>query len=318
MIILLVILAIVAICGIAVTTAMRKGLDPQDSYDRWRRKMLGIVRIFIAAGCATIAALAMLICGIKIMDQTEVGIVKVFGKVDHTISGGLNFVNPISDTVEVMDLRVHVREAAFASYTKDAQPLTASIEYQYEPIAAQAMNIVAQYGSYEIMEQKPSAAVEERAKIVFARYSAMPLLENRSTLSTQVQEEVRELEALFPVNFTQVVVKDIDFSDAFEAAVEAKMQAEQNALRAENEKQEAITRAEMEREVARVEAEAAVLAAEGEARALEITREALENMPDTWVAQQYLEKWDGKLPQFITGDGAGVMLTPDFGQGDGE
>ena len=73
MIILLVILAIVAICGIAVTTAMRKGLDPQDSYDRWRRKMLGIVRIFIAAGCATIVALAMLICGIKIMDQTEVG-----------------------------------------------------------------------------------------------------------------------------------------------------------------------------------------------------------------------------------------------------
>ena len=318
MIIPLVILAIVAICGVAVTTAMRKGLDPQDSYDRGRRKMLGIVRVFIAAGCAAVAALAMLIGGIKIMDQTEVGIVKVFGKVDHTISGGLNFVNPISDTVEVMDLRVHVREAAFASYTKDAQPLTASIEYQYEPIAAQAMNIVAQYGSYEIMEQKLSAAVEERAKIVFARYSAMPLLENRSTLSTQVQEEVRELEALFPVNFTQVVVKDIDFSDAFEAAVEAKMQAEQNALRAENEKQEAITRAEMEREVARVEAEAAVLAAEGEARALEITREALENMPDTWIAQQYLEKWDGKLPQFITDGGAGVMLTPDFGQGDGE
>lgn len=192
MIILLVILAIVAICGVAVTTAMRKGLDPQDSYDRRRRKMLGIVRVFIAAGCAAVAALAMLIGGIKIMDQTEVGIVKVFGKVDHTISGGLNFVNPISDTVEVMDLRVHVREAAFASYTKDAQPLTASIEYQYEPIAAQAMNIVAQYGSYEIMEQKLSAAVEERAKIVFARYSAMPLLENRSTLSTQVQEEVRD------------------------------------------------------------------------------------------------------------------------------
>ena len=318
MIIPLVILAIVAICGVAVTTAMRKGLDPQDSYDRGRRKMLGIVRVFIAAGCAAVAALAMLIGGIKIMDQTEVGIVKVFGKVDHTISGGLNFVNPISDTVEVMDLRVHVREAAFASYTKDAQPLTASIEYQYEPIAAQAMNIVAQYGSYEIMEQKLSAAVEERAKIVFARYSAMPLLENRSTLSTQVQEEVRELEAPFPVNFTQVVVKDIDFSDAFEAAVEAKMQAEQNALRAENEKQEAITRAEMEREVARVEAEAAVLAAEGEARGLEITREALENMPDTWIAQQYLEKWDGKLPQFMTSDGTGVMLNPDFGQVDGE
>lgn len=29
------------------------------------------------------------------------------------------------------DLRVHVRESSFASYTKDAQPLTAAIEYQY-------------------------------------------------------------------------------------------------------------------------------------------------------------------------------------------
>lgn len=162
------------------------------------------------------------------------------------------------------------------------------------------------------METKLGAAVEERAKIVFANYSAMPLLENRSTLSAQVQDEVKGLEELFPVNFTQVVAKDIDFSDAFEQAVEAKMQAEQNALRAENEKQEAITRAEQEREVARVEAEA-VLAAEGEARALEITREALENMPDTWIAQQYLEKWDGKLPQLITGDDSGVMLTPDLG-----
>lgn len=297
MIILLVILAIIAIAGFAITTALRKGLDPKDEYDKDRLKILGIIRGAVIGGCVVIFAIAMLIGSVKIMDQTEVGIVKTFGKVDHTVSGGLNFVNPISDTVEVMDLRVHVNEASFASYTKDAQPLTAAIEYQYEPIAAQAMQIVSQYGSYEILETKLQAAVEERA-----------------TLSAQVQEEVKELEELFPVNFTQVVVKDIDFSDAFEQAVEAKMQAEQNALRAENEKQEAITRAEQEREVARVEAEAAVLAAEGEARALEITREALENMPDTWIAQQYLEKWDGKLPQFITGDGSGLMLTPNLEQ----
>lgn len=310
MIVLLIILAIISIAVFFITTICLRGCDKKDPYAANTRKVLGIIRGAVIGSCAAIFALAMLISGIKIMDQTEVGIIKTFGKVDHTISGGLNFVNPISDTVEVMDLRVHVREASFASYTKDAQPLTSAIEYQYEPIAAQAMGIVSQYGSYETMETKLQAAVEERAKIVFARYGAMTLLETRATLSAQVQEEVKELEALFPVNFTQVVVKDIDFSDAFEQAVEAKMQAEQNALRAENEKQEAITRAEQEREVARVEAEAAVLAAEGEARALKIIREALENMPETWIAQQYLEKWDGKLPQFITGDGAGLMLTP--------
>lgn len=314
MIALLVILAIVAVAAVIVTAVMRKGLDPNDTYDKREKKILGIVRNGVVGICAIIAVLAMLIGGIKIVDQTEIGVVKTFGKVDHTISGGLNFVNPISDKVEIMDLRVHVRQAEFASYTRDAQPVDAAIEYQYELLPDQAMQVATQFGSYEILETKLNAVVEERAKIVFSRYGAMSLLENRSTLSAEVRAEVEELEADFPVNFTSVVVQDLDFSDAFEAAVEAKMEAEQNALRAENEKQEAITRAEQAREVAVIEAEAAVAAAEGEAKALEITRAALENMPDTWVAQQYLEKWDGVLPQFITGDGAGVMLVPDLGQ----
>lgn len=313
MIVLLVILAIIAIAGFIITTAMRKGLNPADKYENKVRSNLGVARGAVVGLCVAIFAIAMLIGGIKIMDQTEIGVVKTFGRVDHTISGGLNFVNPISDTVEIMDLRVHVRESAFASYTKDAQPVTASIEYQYELLPASAMDVVKQFGSYEILETKLNASVEERAKIVFARYSAMPLLEARSTLSAQVDEEVKLLEDTFPVHFTNVVVKDIDFSDAFESAVEAKMQAEQNALRAENEKKEAVTRAEQAREVAAINAEAAIATAEGEAKALEITRQALENMPDTWVAQQYLDKWDGKLPQFITGDGTGVMLTPNLG-----
>lgn len=314
MLFLAVILLIVAILGFTIPTLFRRGLDPNDKYEKRTRRTLGFVRTITPLAAVAVFGIAMLIGSIRIVDQTQIGIVKTFGRVDHTITGGLNFVNPISDAIETMDLVVHVREAAFASYTKDAQPLTSTIEYQYEPLADKAMDIVAQYGSYETMETKLCAAVEERAKIVMARYGAMSLLENRSTLSAQVQEEVKELERLFPVYFSQVVVKDIDFSDAFEKAVEAKMEAEQNALRAQNEKQEAITRAEQAREVAKVNAEAAIATAEGEAKALEITRQALENMPDTWLGQLYLEKWDGKLPTYMMGDnGASVMLTPGVG-----
>ncbi len=314
MIILIVILAIIATAGVVATTLLRRALNnPEDKYEVRLRKKLGIARVVIVGVCLAIFGIAVLISGIKIIDQTEIGVVKTFGRVDHTISGGLNFVNPISDTVEVMDLRVHVKESSFASYTKDAQPVTASVEYQYELLSGDAMTVATQYGSYEILETKLVAAAEERAKIVFSRYGAMTLLETRSTLSAQVWEEFKELEELFPVHFTNVVIKDIDFSDAFEAAVEAKMEAEQNALRAENEKQEAITRAEQKKEVARIEAEAAVEAAKGESEALAITRDALANMPAAYIQSLYLEKWDGKLPQFITSDGANVMLTPDLG-----
>ena len=44
------------------------------------------------------------------------------------------------------------------------------------------------------------------------------------------------------------------------------------------------------KEVAAITAEAAIAQAKGEAEALEITRQALQNMPDTWVQQLWIEK----------------------------
>lgn len=308
MIIFLVILAIIAIACLVITTTIRH----KCTYEAGA-KAAGIVRAVVISVCAGTAVISVLCSGIKVIDQTEIGVVKTFGRIDHTISGGLHFVNPITDTVEKMDLCVHSRQSQFESYTKDAQAVDGLIDCQYELLPDAAMSVAAQFGSYDALEAKLAAVVEDRVKVVFSRYGAMTLLENRSTLSVECMEEVRKLEDTYPVHFTSVVVSDIVFSDAFEAAVEAKMQAEQNALRAENEKKEAITRAEQEREVARIQAESAILAAQGEADALNITREALENMPETWVAQQYLEKWNGELPQFITGDSTGVMLTPNLG-----
>lgn len=225
---------------------------------------------------------------------------------------GLNLVNPISDSVTTYDLRVHVRQASFASYTKDAQPLTASIEYQYALDKDNVMDVALEYGTYDVLEAKLDNVVQERAKIVFAKYSAMTLLENRATLSTEVSEEVETIEELYHVNFTSVIVQDIDFSDAFEASVEAKMTAEQDALRAEQEKKTAVVKAEQEAEVAAIEAEAAIARAEGEAEAMRITREALQNMPDAYIQQMWIEKWNGELPAVQAGDSASVIVNPGF------
>lgn len=313
MLIGIIVLAILMVGSFFLFTGIARGLKKDNAeYYEGTIRVMKILRLVIPLILLIIMILMFLFGGIKILDTTEIGVVKTFGEVSHTISGGLNFVNPITDTVDIYDLRVHVKEASFASYTKDAQPVTAAIEYQYELEPTAAMTVATQFGNYETLETKLANVVEERAKIVFARYGAMPLLENRSNLSAEVRAEVELLEQSFPVNFTSVVVRDIDFSDAFENSVERKMEAEQNALRAENEKQEAITRAEQAKEVAEIEAEAAIAKARGEAEALAITREALENMPDTWIAQLYLDRWDGKLPQFISGDGTGIMITPNL------
>ena len=140
----------------------------------------------------------------------------------------------------------------------------------------------------------------------------MTLLENRSNLSTEVAAEVEELEELYHITFSSVIVQDIDFSDAFEQSVEQKMIAEQEALRAEQEKQTAIIQAERDAEVAEIEAQAAIAQAEGEAEAMRITREALQNMPEAYIQQMWIEKWDGKLPTVQAGEGTGVIVNPDI------
>lgn len=301
MIIFTIFMVVVAVLIFAIMQILERKLPFEFKSIKWIVTAIPIV----------VLGIVILFRGIKVIDQTEVGVVKIFGKVDHTISSGLNFVNPISNSVELMDLRVHVRESQFASYTKDAQPLTASIEYQYELLPENAMKVASQYGSYEILETKLANVVEERAKIVFSKYGAMSLLENRSTLSSEVWEEIKVLEKTFPVHFTSIVIKDIDFSDAFESAVEAKMEAEQKALRAENEKKEAITRAEQEKEVSEIEAQAAVAKAKGEADALMVTKEALEKMPESYISRLWIDKWNGALPKFI-GDDSNVMINPDL------
>lgn len=268
-------------------------------------KIIAIIPVFIMV-CT------LLISGIRIVDATEIGVVKTFGEIHGTIDSGFHIINPLTSKVQMYDLRVHVRQSEFSSYTKDAQPVTATVEYQFELDPAYVMDVAKAYGSQDILESKIGNIVEEKVKVVFARYSAMTLLENRANLSTEIDSAVTPLEEMFHINFTSVIAKDIDFSDAFEKSVEAKMEAEQNALKAEQEKKKAVIKAEEAREVAAINAEAEIAKAKGEAEALMITKEALEKMPASWIQQMYLERWDGVLPQIVS-EGSNLMITPKLG-----
>lgn len=307
MIALAVVLIAILIGVNVICSVMQKSTNYDDDI-RMLKRIKGIGSTVIIV----ILILAIIFSGIKIVDQTEVGVVKRLGKITRTIDGGVNFVNPFTDTVQMYDLKVKVSNRTFASYSKDAQPMTANIEYQYNLNPESAMTIAKEYGNYSALEEKLGNVVEEKIKVVLARYSAMSLLEDRSNISPMLLAEVQKLQEVFPVHFTSVILQDIDFSDAFEASVEAKMKAEQEALKAEQEANKAIIEANRDKEVAEIEAEAAIAQARGEAEALNIKREALQNMPQTYIAELYLEKWNGELPTYITGNGSGLMIAPNM------
>ena len=300
----------------AISKSLKRTLDDTDTsaYTRAEAqsalKIVNKVRWIVLIGTVLVFVISMIAGGIHIVDQTEIGVVKTFGEISRNIDTGFNLTNPLTDTVTMIDLKVHKQERSFASYTKDAQPITASVEFQTEVVPSRASEVIASYGHQDAMEEKLGNLVEERTKIVLAKYSAMPLLENRANLSAEVTAEVEKLEDQFPINFTTVIVRDIDFSDAFEASVEAKMTAEQAALKAEQDKKTAVIKAEQEKEVAAIKADAAIAQAKGEAEALNITQQALRNMPNTWIQQLWIEKWDGKLPTTQAGADAAIIVNP--------
>lgn len=306
---IILIVLLLAVFGVTTLIAKSAKKDGED-------EVSDCAKTFRLVGCSILGGILLLIIiisSITMIDSTEVGVVRHFGRIDREISAGLNVKNPFSEKVEKYDLRVHIRDVQFESYTKDAQPVIVTADYQYKLRPGEVMDVAREYGSYEVMETKLQSVVEEKIKTVFSKYSAMPLLENRANLSPEVYAAVEELEDLYHVDFTATVVRDIVFSDAFEASVEAKMTAEQEALRAEQEKKTAVVKAEQQKEVAAINADAAIEQARGEAEAMRITREALQNMPEAYIQQMWIEKWDGKLPSVQAGESASVIVNPGVG-----
>lgn len=313
MIFLTVLLGLVILGGLIIPSILMKGISASDRYGAEKKTIMKRLRLFIPLGTAILMVIILFFGSMLTIDQTEVGVVKTFGQITGTLPSGINFVNPLTDTVTKYDTKVRSATLTFASYTKDAQPIDVVVEVQYNLTQDSIMSVASSYGAYEVLEAKLLNVIEERIKVVLSRKSATGLMETRADLSHEGYSEVSDLSTTFPIHFTSVIVKDVAFSDAFEASVEAKMTAEQAALKAEQDKKTAIINAEKAKEVARIEAEGKVLTAQGEADSMMITKEALEAMPEAYIEQLWLQRWDGKLPQIMT-DGSNLMITPNLGE----
>ena len=119
-----------------------------------------------------------------------------------------------------------------------------------------------------VLANRIESIATEKTKSTLSSYSAMNIIETRSTISPQVEEIIKStVDEEYYVNIVAVVLTNIDFSDAFEKTVEDKMIAEQEKLKAQYEKETAIVNAEKELEVAKLAAQAKIESAKADAQA---------------------------------------------------
>jgi regulator of protease activity HflC (stomatin/prohibitin superfamily) len=156
--------------------------------------------------------------------------------------------------------------------------------------------------------------ITEAVKTSVAHYNAEALVSGRSELSQKIQEDLTTRLANYNIIVVSASIEDMDFTDAFTNAVEAKQVAEQNKLKAQTEAEQRVIEAEAAAKIKQVDAEAAATAKKtaADAEAYEIgvkaTAEAEANkqlassITQQLIDYKYYEAWDGKLPGVVGAD----------------
>lgn len=238
------------------------------------------------------------------VDSGSVAVVKHLGKITDVRMPGTYFDFWITNRYSDYDTKVRTITLETAAYSADAQPMDVSMTIQYQIMPDKVIDIATQYGSIFTLEDRISSIAIEKTKSTLSKSKAMNIIANRATISPEVESVIKNaVDEEYFVNIVTVVLTNIDFSDAFELAVEEKMIAEQTKLKADYENQTKVARANTDIEIAKAEAEAMKIAAEGEAEANKIVNASL---TDLILENKLIDAWDGKLPT-VVGDGDYIL-----------
>lgn len=277
-----------------------------------------------------LSLLGLLICFIgciKTVPTGSTGIVTTFGRIENiTLDAGIHFMSPWKRVI-TMDNRTQKQSIEMQCFSSDIQEVSVIYTVNYQINKANAQEIYRTIGT-EYFDKIVMPKALEAVKAVFAKYTAEALIASRSNLSKEIEGVLVDDLASQNIQITATSIENIDFTDAFTNAVEAKQVAEQNKLKAQTEQAQATleAQAEAERQVikAQADADSAILAAQADAEVAKISSdsalyqgekeaailqrvgEQLVKYPDL-IKYKYIEGWDGKMPETILGDSDVIM-----------
>jgi regulator of protease activity HflC (stomatin/prohibitin superfamily) len=279
--------------------------------------MNALTKALIPLAVLVVIALALLNSMFVVVEAGHVGVVKRLGAVQpEPLGEGLHFKRPFVDQVDQIDMRLLYINAKATAASKDLQTVSAEVNVAFSLNGPLAPLVYQRIGSTaQVAAALVEPAIQESVKAVTAQYTAEELVTKRAVVKQTIQQAIttfidttlQEKGIGNAVQLANVAITDFAFSEEFNRAIEAKVKAEQEALRAKNEKIMRVTQAEAsaaERQLA-ADAEAYSTEVQSKARADAIKREAeaLRSSPEI-IQLRSVEKWDGVLPRI---QGSGVL-----------
>ena len=278
-------------------------------------------------------------CGFRVIDSGERGVKTTFGKASQEVlMPGLRWKWPLIQGITIYDVRIQKAQQETPLFSADVQDTKVlyAVNYQLDP--ERVVEIYQTYGTKKQLEQVLlDPATSAALKDTMGQYKAEEMIEKREEgakrILVRMQKDMKE--ANEPIIIKDFTLKDIDFSDKFENAIEAKVVAKQDALteknKIEQEKaktEQKIVQAEADAKKVKIEAEANAakvkieaeaeaakidLLSTAQAAAIEKQGKAIAENPEV-LQLKTIEKWAGTVPAVVSGDKGSIMPMLDMRQ----
>ena len=267
---------------------------------------------YVLSGVIAFLSVFLFFASCTRIDAGKAGVVKHFGAVENRpLPEGIHFIRPwpLSNVVE-LDITMKTDKEENTASSKDLQAVVTTVAVQYSVEAPFTPMILQKFGSEDVLDSVVlDPAIQESVKAITARYTAEELITKREEVKLGIESAIKSFVAKTladkgltgALRFSNVAITDFQFSKGFNDSIEAKVKAEQDALRAENEKKTRITQAEAAKTEQQLKADAHSYQIEKESRAradaIERESKALQSNPNL-IQLRTVERWNGVLPTY--------------------
>lgn len=252
--------------------------------------------------------LLVLGCSITFVPTGYIGIRTAYGQISGSpVSTGIHFHVPFVENIHKMNCKqqemVFDKDKIWSETSERTEVYAENIVVDYQ--------INAEYGAWiwsNIEEWDTNlvkrTSVESGLKAAFKQYNDTDVTDRSKIEKTAKEYIQKSLNTKYNnqvVTVISVTISNINFSDAYNDAIEKKAQAKLSAEEQAYENQKTIDQAKAEAEKQRIEAqgkaEAKIIEAEAEAEANEKISKSI--TPEV-LQREWIQKWNGKTPSVVS------------------
>lgn len=274
----------------------------------------------VIGGIVAILLLSVALGSFYTIGEGERGVQLRNGKVVGLAEPGLGFKIPFIESVAKISVQTFtVKYDKLQAYSRDQQPADIRASVTFHVPASEVLNVYTNFGDIDRMvERLINRQVPNQVENIFGKYTAISAVQERAKFVTDVSNAVKG-SITGPVVIDSVQLENIDFSDAYEKSVEARMKAEvevqtqkQNLDKEMVSAQIAVTQAQAraDSQLAQAKAEALSITLKGEAEAGAIKKrsDALSSNSNL-IELTRAERWNGVLPTTVIPGNATPFLS---------